>query len=167
MCNCLFILFIYLLLSYIVLNICENKSCFSQHLIYFLRAYIVQFVQTFLSLCSFAKKIHRRAMWQFKGRYRGFHEKGTLGYLCALGIDRQSSLNECNGKCQRVQIQPAREVPTLIIYPPWLFLAPSREGITRGPTVPLNHFQVRFKQPKLQHSLLEMVQVTFPNFFLS
>ena len=27
--------------------------------------------------------------------YRGFHEKGTLSYLCALGIDRCSPLNEC------------------------------------------------------------------------
>ena len=27
--------------------------------------------------------------------YRGFHEKGTLSYLCALMIDRQSPLNEC------------------------------------------------------------------------
>ena len=28
-------------------------------------------------------------------RYRGFHEKGTLSYLCALGIDRCSPSNEC------------------------------------------------------------------------
>ena len=28
-------------------------------------------------------------------QYRGFHEKGTLSYLCALGIDRLSPLNEC------------------------------------------------------------------------
>ena len=27
--------------------------------------------------------------------YLGFHEKGFLSYLCALGIDRQSPLNEC------------------------------------------------------------------------
>ena len=27
--------------------------------------------------------------------YQGFHEKGSLSYLCALGIDRQPSLNEC------------------------------------------------------------------------
>ena len=27
--------------------------------------------------------------------YRGFHEKGTLSYLCGLGIDRLSPLNEC------------------------------------------------------------------------
>ena len=25
----------------------------------------------------------------------GFHEKGSLSYLCAIGIDRQSPLNEC------------------------------------------------------------------------
>ena len=31
----------------------------------------------------------------FKTAYRGIHEKGSLGYLCALGIERQSPLNEC------------------------------------------------------------------------
>ena len=29
------------------------------------------------------------------GMYWGFHEKGTLSYLCALGIDRKSPLHEC------------------------------------------------------------------------
>ena len=31
-------------------------------------------------------------------RYWGFHEKGTLSYLCALGIDRYSPLNKCTLK---------------------------------------------------------------------
>ena len=33
--------------------------------------------------------------WRILFIYRGFHEKGTLSYLCALGIDRCSPLNEC------------------------------------------------------------------------
>ena len=31
----------------------------------------------------------------FKTAYRGIHEKGSLAYLCALGIERQSPLKEC------------------------------------------------------------------------
>ena len=33
-----------------------------------------------------------------RSNYWAFHEKGTLGYLCVLGIDRWSPLNECTLK---------------------------------------------------------------------
>ena len=45
-----------------------------------------------LCILSFICLLQYYNLWL---KYWGFHEKGTLSYLCALGIDRQYSLNEC------------------------------------------------------------------------
>ena len=42
--------------------------------------------------------------------YRGFDENGSLSYLCALGTDRQSPLNECTLQ------EPFYEISCMSIY---------------------------------------------------